>query len=124
VHDEKKGTDKPAAAPSPNDKTPRKERGGARPRPRLPDLAGNAQRRQSRQTVTQVGRVETAGATNRQLTPAPRTVEPARREETVGLTAEERDATEKVLYALRVTSEKLGYARRQVRESGRAEAIR
>jgi hypothetical protein len=36
------------------------------------------------------------------------------------LTAE-REAAEKVLYALRVTSEKLNYARQQVRESGRGE---
>lgn len=115
VPDEKKGIENPAVAPSPSSEEKRREeRGGARPRPRLPDLAGDRQRRPARSGA------QSATVAKRRSELAPPA--PAPREETAR--AGEREAVEKVLYALRVTSEKLNYARRQVQESGRGEANR
>lgn len=86
-------------------------------RPRLPDL--DTPRRARRAAAPRVNRNESARAPKREKNWAsPPHVEPARREETA---AAERAAAEKVLYALRVTSEKLNYARQQVREAARGE---
>lgn len=120
---EKKGSETPSVAPSQGNETRREERAAAQRPPPLPDLANNAPRPAPRAVARRVNRTESANATKRRenLTPPDKSV---RREETAALTeftAEERDAAEKVLYALRVTSEKLNYARRQVRGPGRGE---
>ena len=108
-------TGAPAAEQPQGGETPRGERaaGGPRP-PRVPDLDTPR-----RAVAPRPNRGESAGAPKRQknLAPPPR-VEPAPREERA---AAEREAAEKVLYALRVTSEKLNYARQQVQETARGE---
>lgn len=86
------------------------------PRPRLPNMARGASSRRG-------GQSQLAARRERPGRVAPRP--DARREETAReLTAEEREAAEKVLYALRLTSEKLAYARQQVQEAGRNEVNR
>ena len=120
---EKKEGETPSVVPSQGNETRREERAAARRPPRLPDLANNAPRRAPRAVASRTNRTESARAPKRReiLTPPDKS---ARREETAALTeftAEEREAAEKVLYALRVTSEKLNYARRQVRGPGRGE---
>jgi hypothetical protein len=113
-----KGSDEtPAAAPKAGDKR-REERGAGGQRPRLPDL--DTPRRARRAAAPHVNRPEEARAPKRRERLTPAQVEPVRREET----AAEREAVEKVLYALRVTSEQLNYAREQVQGAGRGEANR
>jgi hypothetical protein len=120
--DEKKVNETPAGAPSEGNETRREERTAVPKRPRLPDLAVSPTRRLPRADAPR-GREATAASKRQKNLARPPRVEPARREETAQLAAE-REAAEKVLYALRVTSEKLNYARRQVQESARGEANR
>jgi len=117
---EGKGTETPAAVPTQDGEGRREEQVAAPRRPRVPDLVENTPLRLPRAVAPHSSRGESAGATKRRdnLT-APR-VEPKRREETAQLRAE-REAAEKVLYALLVTSEKLNYARQQVQETARGE---
>ena len=109
----------PPAAPSQGNETRGVELTGLRPRPRVPDLDKNASRRLPRAAAPRVNRGESASAPKREKNLATPGVAP-RREERAQLAAE-REAAEKVLYALRVTSEKLNYARQQVREAARGE---
>lgn len=111
---EKKEGDAPVGAPSKGNETRRTKVGAGGQRPRVPDI--DTPRRAPR-----VNRIETARAPERRKSLTPPTVDPVRREETARA---EREAAEKVLYALRVTSEKLNYARQQVQEAGRDEANR
>lgn len=113
----------PAAVPPEGRETRREERVALPPRPRVPDIAESKQRSLPRGVAPRASRGESARATKRRDNPTPPHAEPARREETARLTAE-REAAEKVLYALRVTSEKLSYARQQVRGAGRGEENR
>ena len=117
---ENKLNEKPAAVTAPQGGAAgRGELAGGRLRPRVPDLDKNRSRRLPRVDAPHVSRGESASAPKRQNNLVPPGVEP-RREERAKLIAE-REAAEKVLYALRVTSEKLNYARQQVHEVGRAE---
>ena len=117
---EGKEVETPAGAPSQGGERQREERVAAPRRPRLPDLAGDTPRRLPRAVAPHNGRTESAGAPKHRGDLATPRVEPERREETAQLRAE-REAAEKVLYALRVTSEKLNYARQQVQETARGE---
>lgn len=117
---EKKMNETPAAIQPQADEPGRGELAGGRPRPRLPDLDKNASRRLPRAAGTRANEATAAAARRQKNLAMPPRVEPARREETARLAAE-REAAEKVLYALRVTSEKLNYARQQVQVSGRGE---
>jgi hypothetical protein len=116
----REGIGAPAVVRPQGGETRREERAAARPRPRLPDLADNAPGRLPRAAAPHSNRGESPSVAKRQDNLTAPHVEPERREETAQLRAE-REAAEKVLYALRVTSEKLNYARRQVRESARGE---
>ncbi|MCA1615289.1 MAG: hypothetical protein LC800_14535 [Acidobacteria bacterium] len=127
----------PANTPSAGDSA------AARQRVRRPDLANNAGRklpRAGRAEVVASAARRTAGAAAfegvsgevrnyqpniwRQNRRTPKS-DPVRREEIARqYTDEERAAAEKVMYALRLTSEKLAYARRQVQEAGRRDANR
>lgn len=92
--------------------TPREVDAAKGPKPRRPDLAGDKRIRTPR-----VNRIEAA----RNRTPR---ATPGRPELGDKFTREEIAAAEKVMYALRVTSEKLAYARQQVQEAGRREPNR
>lgn len=93
--------------------TPREVETVKGPKPRRPDLAGR------RFTGTpRANRIETAKYKTPRATPEPR--EPAARK----FTREEIAAAEKVMFALRLTGEKLAYARQQVQDAGRREANR
>lgn len=109
---ETKGVDKPATEDAPL------KNAAARQRPRLPDMVKDARR-----ALPRGARPQTADRAARPERVAPR---PAaeRREEVAQFTKEEREAAEKVLFALRLTSEKLSYARRQVQDAGRRDANR
>jgi hypothetical protein len=118
---EKKEDGTPAAAPSRGNETQHEQRAAAQRRPGLPDLANNRPRRLPRAVAPHGNRTESASASKRQKNMATPGVKPVRREETAALTEQEREAAEKVLYALRITSEKLNYARRQVQGTPRDE---
>jgi hypothetical protein len=121
-------------------KTTPADNAAVRPKPRRPDLADNAGRRQPR-----AGRAEVVARAQsrfdsrrlRELPLAPnrstfniylgtneRLNLPQRESVTKKFTGEEIAAAEKVLFALRLTSEKLSYARQQVQDAGRREANR
>lgn len=110
--DAPKGVNKPATTDAPL------KNAAARQRPRLPDMVKDT-RRAPRGTRPQV-----AGRAGRPERVAPRRVAERREEIARQYTDEERAAAEKVMYALRVTSEKLAYARQQVQEAGRREPNR
>ena len=88
--------------------TPREKTAAKRQRPRQPDLAGHKTLKTPR-----VNRIENAKLKKPVVVPERRELV-ARK-----FTDEEIAAAEKVLYALRLTSEKLAYARQQVQEAGR-----
>ncbi|HLL75124.1 MAG TPA: hypothetical protein VK421_07635 [Pyrinomonadaceae bacterium] len=115
ANDEGKGDETPAVAPTQGDETQREEHTAVRRRPRLPDLANNRPRRLPHAAAPHSSRGESAKRRDN-LTPPP--PEPAQREE---MARAEREAAEKVLYALRITSEKLNYARQQVQDTSRGE---
>lgn len=106
--DAPKNIDKPTPVP------PREEVGAMRQTPRRPILArGGTKIRTPQANRIEAARHEKPGGT------------PGRRELIARqYTDEERAAAEKVMYALRVTSEKLAYARQQVQEAGRREPNR
>lgn len=105
-------------APPRGGETQREELGAGGQRPRLPDL--DRPRRVRRADAPRANRTESASAPKREKNLATPGAAAARREETARATAE-REAAEKVLYALRITSEKLNYARQQVQGAGRGE---
>lgn len=111
---EKKANGSDAAAPPQRNEKRREERVAFPHRPRVPDIRSRAPRANRDELVRAPKRREN-------LTPPDAS---ARHEERASITDAEREAAEKVLYALRITSEKLNYARRQVRGSGRDEANR
>lgn len=117
---ENRANQTPAPAPPRDDEAGREELAGVRLRPRVPNLDKNRSRRLPRAAATRVNRGESAGVPKSRTNLGTPGAEPAPREERAQLAAE-REAAEKVLYALRVTSEKLNYARRQVREAARGE---
>lgn len=119
---EKRDHETPAVAPPKGSESRRGKLGAGGQRPRLPDL--DAPGRTQRAVASPANRTETARATKRQRNLATPHNETPLREETAALTVEEREAAEKVLYALRITSEKLNYARRQVQGPARAEENR
>lgn len=101
---ENKAEEAPPAVVRPKGRETRREKRAAFPhRPRVPDLAGNAATR----------------APRREKNPPTPGVAPQRAE--VARATAEREAAEKVLYALRITSEKLNYARQQVHDAARGE---